>query len=105
MAWRTPARSSSAAWRARTSRRSGIPTESEYVRHYCQRTGRAGIDPRDWEFYVAFSMFRLAAILQGIAKRALDGTCSECRCGAKPAPRTRDRRRGAGDTSIDWAAT
>jgi aminoglycoside phosphotransferase (APT) family kinase protein len=52
----------------------GIPNEREYVSAYCQRTGRNDIDPRDWEFYVAFSMFRLAAILQGIARRAIDGT-------------------------------
>src|SRR5207248_267581 len=52
----------------------GIPGEREYVGEYCRRTGRADIDPTDWEFYVAFSMFRLAAILQGIVRRAIDGT-------------------------------
>ena len=52
----------------------GIASEHEYVRAYCRRTGREDIDPVDWEFYVAFSLFRLAAILQGIAKRAIDGT-------------------------------
>ena len=55
----------------------GIPTEREYVERYCTRTGRASIDPRDWEFCVAFSMFRLAAILQGIAKRVLIGTAAD----------------------------
>jgi aminoglycoside phosphotransferase (APT) family kinase protein len=55
----------------------GIPTEQAYVERYCVRTGRAGIAPRDWEFCVVFSMFRLAAILQGIAKRALIGTSAD----------------------------
>ncbi|HVF63075.1 MAG TPA: phosphotransferase [Casimicrobiaceae bacterium] len=54
----------------------GIPVESEYVRRYCERTGRQRIDPAEWEFAMAFSMFRLAAILQGIAKRAIDGSAA-----------------------------
>jgi aminoglycoside phosphotransferase (APT) family kinase protein len=52
----------------------GIPTEAEYLAAYCRRTGRAAIG--DWEFYLAYSLFRLAAILQGIAKRAIDGTAA-----------------------------
>jgi aminoglycoside phosphotransferase (APT) family kinase protein len=55
----------------------GIPTEREYVERYCARTGRGPIDARDWEFCVVFSMFRLAAILQGIAKRVLAGTSAD----------------------------
>jgi aminoglycoside phosphotransferase (APT) family kinase protein len=51
-----------------------IPTEAEYFGAYCRRTGRDGV--ADWEFYMAYSLFRLAAILQGIAKRAIDGTAS-----------------------------
>lgn len=54
----------------------GIPAEADYVQRYCERTGREPIDPQQWEFHLAFSMFRLAAILQGIAKRVLDGTAS-----------------------------
>lgn len=54
-----------------------IPTEEEYVQRYCERTGRKGIAARDWEFCVVFSMFRLAAILQGIAKRVLVGTSAD----------------------------
>ena len=54
----------------------GIPSEAAYLRRYCERTGRAPIDPAHWEFHMAFSMFRLAAILQGILKRAQDGTAS-----------------------------
>ena len=55
----------------------GIPSEQAYVERYCARTGRRGIERRDWEFCIAFSMFRLAAILQGIAQRALAGTAAD----------------------------
>ena len=55
----------------------GIPTERQYVDAYCRRTGREGIDPADWEFCVVFSMFRLAAIMQGIAKRVITGTSAD----------------------------
>jgi len=54
----------------------GIPDEAAYLRAYCQRVGRAPIDPAHWEFYVTYSMFRLAAILHGISQRARDGTAS-----------------------------
>lgn len=53
---------------------SGIPAETDYVAAYCRRTGREGID--DWPFYVGFSIFRLAAIAQGVYKRGLDGIAS-----------------------------
>ncbi len=52
----------------------GIPTEEAYVAQYCERRGLARIG--NWNFYLAFSFFRLAAILQGVSKRALDGTAS-----------------------------
>jgi aminoglycoside phosphotransferase (APT) family kinase protein len=55
----------------------GIPTEHEYVAAYCRRTGRQGID--SFDFYIVFSMFRIAAILQGIAKRAIEGTAASAR--------------------------
>lgn len=51
---------------------SGIPTEDDYVAAYCQRTGRSGIE--DWSFYLAFAVFRLASISQGVYARALAGT-------------------------------
>ena len=55
----------------------GIPAERDYVRRYCERTGR-GSDAvmADWNFYLAYNLFRLAAILQGIAKRRRDGTAA-----------------------------
>ncbi|HZP94077.1 MAG TPA: phosphotransferase [Burkholderiales bacterium] len=52
----------------------GIPTEEEYVGMYCRRTGRTRID--NWDFYMAYNMFRLAAILQGIMGRVKDGTAA-----------------------------
>ncbi|WP_444935361.1 phosphotransferase [Microbulbifer sp. JMSA004] len=52
----------------------GIPSEKEYVAKYCQRMGIDGID--NWPFYLAFSFFRLAAIVQGVVKRAKDGNAS-----------------------------
>jgi aminoglycoside phosphotransferase (APT) family kinase protein len=52
----------------------GLPAEEDYIETYCKRTGRDGIP--DWDYYQAFNIFRLAAIVQGIAKRALDGTAS-----------------------------
>lgn len=51
-----------------------IPSEEEYVAQYCERMGLASIP--NWEFYIAFSYFRLAAIIQGVAKRAADGNAS-----------------------------
>ncbi len=55
-------------------RQSGIPDEEEYVEQYCTRRGFNGIP--DWNFYVVFSFFRFAAILQGVMKRAIDGNAS-----------------------------
>ena len=52
----------------------GIPSEDEYVSQYCQRRGITNIT--NWDFYLAFSFFRLAAILQGVLKRAIEGNAS-----------------------------
>lgn len=54
----------------------GIPLALSYMNRYCERMGRPGIGQENWNFYLAYSMFRLAAILQGIMKRAVDGTAS-----------------------------
>ena len=69
----------------------GIPDEKSYVRRYCERTGRPDPDAvmRDWNFYLAYNMFRLAGILQGIAKRVEMGTASSAQArqagaGARP---------------------
>ena len=54
----------------------GIPSEREYVERYCKRTGCDGIDPSTWDYYMAYNLFRIAAITQGIAKRVVDGTAA-----------------------------
>lgn len=53
----------------------GIPTEAEYVAAYCRRTGQAYPVP-DWDVYIVFGMFRIAAILQGVLKRGLAGSAA-----------------------------
>jgi aminoglycoside phosphotransferase (APT) family kinase protein len=52
----------------------GLPSEEAYVAAYCRRRGIDGIG--DWNFFLAFSFFRLAAICQGVYRRALDGNAS-----------------------------
>jgi aminoglycoside phosphotransferase (APT) family kinase protein len=52
----------------------GIPDEAHYVERYCARTGLQ--IEGDWNFYLAYNMFRIAAILQGIMKRVVDGTAA-----------------------------
>jgi len=52
----------------------GIPEEADYVRLYCERTGRTDIP--NWNFYLAFRLFRIAAILQGVWRRSQDGQAS-----------------------------
>jgi aminoglycoside phosphotransferase (APT) family kinase protein len=58
---------------------SGIPDEPAYVAAYCRRTGRASIAA--WEFYMVYSLFRIAAIVQGIARRAIEGTAASGEAG------------------------
>ena len=69
----------------------GIPLEDEYIRLYCERTGLTtpAALKTDWNFYMAYNMFRIAAILQGIAKRVENGTASSAQAqksaaGARP---------------------
>ncbi len=52
----------------------GLPTEGEYIAAYCARTGRTSI--ANWDYYLAFNFFRLAAIMHGIKGRVLRGTAS-----------------------------
>ena len=73
----------------------GIPDEQSYVRRYCERSGRTGPGKgaeavmADWNFYLAYNLFRIAGILQGIAKRVETGTASSAQArqsaaGARP---------------------
>ncbi len=54
----------------------GIPSEQAYVAAYCARTRRAAIDQDHWDFYIAYNLFRLAGILQGIMGRVKAGTAA-----------------------------
>lgn len=76
MAWQMPEVGfGSAGLRDKDLAALGIPDEETYVARYCERTGRdTGIENR--EFYAAYNLFRLAAILQGIAGRVRDGTAA-----------------------------
>jgi aminoglycoside phosphotransferase (APT) family kinase protein len=62
----------------------GIPGEEEYIRRYCERTGLKDVDTlrADWNFYMAYNMFRIAAILHGMAKRVEAGTASSAQAKA-----------------------
>lgn len=65
----------------------GIPGEAEYRARWLARTGHPA--PESWNFHLALALFRMAAILQGIARRALDGTAADADAravGAKAAP-------------------
>jgi len=52
----------------------GLPSDEEFIALYCQRRGLDGID--DFGFYLSFCFFRMAGIIQGVLKRALDGNAS-----------------------------
>lgn len=74
MQWRLPNAGSFRGLAGVDRKAIGIPTEEEYVAQYCKHRGIETIE--NWPFYVAFSFFRLAAILQGVYKRSLDGNAS-----------------------------
>ncbi len=74
MQWRLPNKGSFRGIGGLDREALGLPLEAEYVRIYC---GRRGIDiPKNWVFALAFSFFRIGAIIQGVVKRALDGNAS-----------------------------
>jgi aminoglycoside phosphotransferase (APT) family kinase protein len=69
----------------------GIPSEAQYIQRYCDSTRLTTPEAlaKDWSFYMAYNMFRIAAILQGIAKRVEAGTASSAQAvssgaGARP---------------------
>lgn len=72
----------------------GIPSEKEYIQMYCERVGIFSPEQllSEWNFYLAYNLFRIAAILQGIAKRIEAGTASSAQAvrsaaGAQPLAR------------------
>jgi aminoglycoside phosphotransferase (APT) family kinase protein len=74
MQWRLPHKSGFRGLGGIDRAALGLPSEEDYVAAYCRRRGLDGIP--DWNFFLAFSFFRLAAICQGVYKRALDGNAS-----------------------------
>ena len=74
MQWRLPNAGSFRGLAGVDRKARGIPTEKEYVSTYCKRRNIGEIE--NWFFYVAFSFFRLGAILQGVYKRSVDGNAS-----------------------------
>ena len=62
-------------FRGKDLRALGLPSEEEYVATYCRRVGRATIP--EWDWYIVFAIFRLAAIAQGIMGRVRDGTAND----------------------------
>lgn len=72
----------------------GIPDQTSYLARYCERTCLVTLQDlqADWNFYMAYNLFRMAAILQGIAKRVEDGTAANAQAlraaaGARPLAR------------------
>jgi aminoglycoside phosphotransferase (APT) family kinase protein len=69
----------------------GIPSEHDYIRRYCEQTRLTTPErlAQDWNFYLAYNLFRMAAILQGIGKRVEEGTAASAQAvsaaaGARP---------------------
>ncbi|MBC6405496.1 MAG: phosphotransferase [Rhodospirillales bacterium] len=81
MQWRLPNEGVFRGLGTLDRREHGLPDEADYVAAYCRRCGIDGIPI--WSFCLAFSFFRLAAILQGVLKRALDGNASNPERGLK----------------------
>ncbi len=81
MQWRLPNEGVFRGLGSLDRRGHGLPDEADYVAAYCRRVGVAEIE--NWTFCLAFSFFRLAAIIQGVLKRALDGNASNPERGLK----------------------
>jgi aminoglycoside phosphotransferase (APT) family kinase protein len=60
----------------------GVPSEQELIEQYCRLRNIDGVE--NWPFYLAFSFFRLAAICQGVYKRAQQGNASDTRASTRP---------------------
>ncbi len=75
MMYRMPGGIGSAALAGQNLEALGLPSEAEYVTAYCRRTGRPDGIP-NLNFYLAYNMFRLAAIIHGIKGRVVRGTAA-----------------------------
>ncbi|QUJ78280.1 phosphotransferase family protein [Sulfitobacter albidus] len=74
MQWQMPAGSEGRGMGGLDRAALGLPTDQEFVATYCARRGLKGID--HFGYYLGFNFFRMAAIIQGVLKRALDGNAS-----------------------------
>ena len=81
MQWRMPVGDEGRGFGDEDRTALGVPSEKEYVEKYCERRGLSDIPIFD--FCVAFSFFRMAAIVQGVKKRGLDGNASNPERAAK----------------------
>ena len=70
LSWRTQ----EAFWDQAKLKELGVPNEKEYMEMYCENTGKDL--SKNWEFYMAYNMFKIAGILQGILGRVRDGTAA-----------------------------
>ena len=75
MQWQMPPGDQGRGLKGVDRKATGLPTDEEFINRYCELTGITGIE--NFGFYVAFCFFRMAAILQGVKKRALDGNASD----------------------------
>lgn len=74
MQWQMPAGAEGRGMAGLDRAALGLPSDEEFIAAYCQRRGLKGID--HFGYYLAFNFFRMAAIIQGVLKRALDGNAS-----------------------------
>jgi aminoglycoside phosphotransferase (APT) family kinase protein len=81
MQWQMPPGEQGRGLRGVDRSAQGLVSDEEFVAAYCARMGIGRID--NFGFYVAFCFFRMGAILQGVAKRALDGNASDPERGLK----------------------
>ena len=74
MQWQMPAGTEGRGFGGVDRAALGVPSDAEFIAKYCERRGLDGID--NFGFYLAFCFFRMAGIIQGVLKRALDGNAS-----------------------------
>jgi len=74
MQWQLPAGSEGRGMGGLDRAALGLPSDAEFIAAYCARRGLPGID--NFGYYLGFTFFRMAAIIQGVLKRALDGNAS-----------------------------
>jgi aminoglycoside phosphotransferase (APT) family kinase protein len=74
MQWQMPAEAESRGLAGIDRAAQGLMSDAEFIALYCQRRGIPGIE--GFGFYLAFTFFRMGAIIQGVLKRGLDGNAS-----------------------------